>query len=106
MEARNSDFFYNLLMTGQTELYWQKVQGSHLSKEFKDLAEKLFSYDPNGRPTIDEIRQHPWMNMTDAIPFEQVRREIQMEISSKKHIAEEATILKPAKVLHRAKVLQ
>lgn len=46
------------------------------------------------------------MNMTDAIPFEQVRREIQIEISSKKHIAEEATILKPAKVSHRAKVLK
>jgi len=45
------------------------------------------------------------MNMSDAVPFEQVRREIQMEVSSKKHIAEEAAMLKPVKVQHR-KVLQ
>jgi len=84
MEARNSDYFYNLLLTGQTEIYWQKVQGTHLSSEFKDLMEKMFAHDANRRPTIDEIKDHPWMNSADALPFEQVRREIQMEVANKK----------------------
>merc|ERR1711976_281080 len=42
MEARPTDFFYNLLMNGQNEVYWQRVQGTHLSAEFKDLMERMF----------------------------------------------------------------
>mmetsp|Transcript_62321 Transcript_62321/g.86079 ORF Transcript_62321/g.86079 Transcript_62321/m.86079 type:complete len:148 (+) Transcript_62321:534-977(+) len=84
MEARNSDYFYNLLLTGQTDIYWQKVQGTNLSAEFRDLMEKMFSHDANRRPTLDEIRDHPWMNSADTMPFEQVRREIMMEVASKK----------------------
>lgn len=30
-EARPEEYFYNLLNTGQTDLYWQKVNGSNLS---------------------------------------------------------------------------
>lgn len=76
MESRSSDYFYNLLMTGQTDLYWQKVNGTHLSADFKDLIEKMLSYDANRRPTIDEIMQHPWMNAANAKPYEKVRTEI------------------------------
>ena len=50
-EARREEYFYNLLMTGQHELYFQKVNGQNLSDEFKDLALRLFSYDPDMRPT-------------------------------------------------------
>jgi serine/threonine protein kinase len=61
-EARTEEYFYNLLITGQSDMYFSKVNGMDLSVEFKDLIVSLFSYDPEKRPTIDQIRAHPWLN--------------------------------------------
>lgn len=52
-EARTEEYFYNLLCTGQTDLYFQKVNGQNMSAEFKDLILALFSYDPDKRPTLN-----------------------------------------------------
>ena len=41
--------------------YWEKVDGKNLSDDFKDLISKMFSYDGNKRPTISELKKHPWM---------------------------------------------
>jgi len=60
-EAKKDEYFYNLLLTGKLETYWKKVGGQKLSNDFKDLILKIFSYDGKKRPTIEEIRQHPWM---------------------------------------------
>jgi serine/threonine protein kinase len=59
-------------MTGQSEVYFSKLNGMDLSVEFKDLILSLFSYDPEKRPTIDQIREHPWLNKPD-FDFEQTR---------------------------------
>lgn len=64
-EARKEEFFYNMLMTGKYSEYWQKVQGNDLTKEFKDLIQKIFQYDGSKRPTIQEIFEHPWMKNLD-----------------------------------------
>jgi len=32
-----------------------------LSAEFMALVMSMLSHDPNRRPTIEEIRNHPWM---------------------------------------------
>jgi len=50
-----------LILKGDLETYWKKTGGQNLSPEFKDLIIKMFSYDGKQRPTIDEIRAHPWM---------------------------------------------
>jgi len=60
-EAKKDEYFYNLLLQGKVDHYWKKVGGSTLSPEFKDLILKCFSYDGKMRPTLDEIRKHPWM---------------------------------------------
>lgn len=60
-EARKEEYFYNLLLTGKTDTYFQKVNGTGLSEDFKDLILKLFSYNGAERPTIEQIRAHPWM---------------------------------------------
>ena len=31
------------------------------SDEFKDLFEKMMSFDPNLRPDLEEVLSHPWM---------------------------------------------
>lgn len=59
-EARLEEYFYNLITTGQTDLYFSKVSAGYLSPEFKDLVLSLFNYDPEKRPTISQIRSHPW----------------------------------------------
>lgn len=60
-EAVKHEFFYNLLYTEQFQLYFEKVNGSNLTSEFKDLFTKLMSYNPDERPTVSEIKAHPWM---------------------------------------------
>ena len=33
------------------------------SEEFKDLVLNMMSYNHKNRPTLEEIRNHPWMSM-------------------------------------------
>jgi serine/threonine protein kinase len=34
-EAKSDEYFYNLIITGQTELYFNKTKSTHLSNDFK-----------------------------------------------------------------------
>ena len=46
------------------EKYWKKVGlclGQPISEDFKDLYWKMVSSDPDSRPTINEILNHPWI---------------------------------------------
>jgi serine/threonine protein kinase len=52
-EARKEEYFYNLLLTGQIETYFEKVNGTGLSSDFKDMILKLFSYNGSDRYTVD-----------------------------------------------------
>jgi len=49
-------------MQEKLETYWKKVGGQNLSNEFKDLILKIFSFDGSKRPTIAELKAHPWVN--------------------------------------------
>lgn len=56
-----------MLLQGKVDYYWKKVGGERLSPEFKDLILSMFSYDPTKRPTIEQLKNHPWMQK----PFSQ-----------------------------------
>jgi len=60
-EAKKDEYFYNLILSGKLEHYWKKVGGQNLSPEFKDLILSMFSYDSSKRPTVEQLRNHPWM---------------------------------------------
>lgn len=60
-EAKKDEYFYNLILKGNLEQYWKKTGGQHLSDEFKGLILKMFSYEGKKRPTIEEVKNHPWM---------------------------------------------
>mmetsp|Transcript_5859 Transcript_5859/g.9449 ORF Transcript_5859/g.9449 Transcript_5859/m.9449 type:complete len:170 (-) Transcript_5859:468-977(-) len=60
-EAKKDEYFYNLILNNKLEQYWQKVGGQNLSEDFKDLILKMFNYDGSKRPTIEQIKNHPWM---------------------------------------------
>jgi len=51
-----------LLLTGQIETYFEKVNGTGLSSDFKDMILKLFSYNGSDRYTVDQLKSHPWLN--------------------------------------------
>jgi len=52
-EARSTDYWYNLIRTGQTEAYFNKVDKTNiLSAEFRDLIVAMFAEEGNRRPTI------------------------------------------------------
>lgn len=60
-EAKKDEYFYNLLLQGKLETYWKKVGGQSLSDDFKDLITSIFSYDGSKRPTLEQIKNHKWM---------------------------------------------
>jgi len=45
-EARKEEYFYKLLLTGKIDTYFEKVNGTGLTTDFKDLIISLFSYEP------------------------------------------------------------
>lgn len=53
-----------------------------MSDDFKDLIIKMFSYDGKDRPTIAEIRSHPWMQ--SGFDMKSVRHDILSEIAEKR----------------------
>ena len=59
--AVKSNCFFNLLMTDQLDLFFSSHKVTHLSANFKDLIVRMLAYDSKRRPTIDDIRNHPWM---------------------------------------------
>lgn len=81
-EAKRDEYFYNLILTGQIELYFEKVRGANLSAEFKDLILALFSYDPKQRPSIEAIKAHPWLS-DDSFNFEETRTQLQEALKAK-----------------------
>jgi len=60
-EAKKDEYFYNLILNNKLEQYWKKVGGQSLSADFKDLILKMFHYDGSKRPTIAELKAHPWL---------------------------------------------
>jgi serine/threonine protein kinase len=60
-EARKEEYFYNLLCQRNFSEYWTKVESTYLSAECRDLLQRMLAYNPDERPSIAEIRAHPWM---------------------------------------------
>jgi len=74
-EARKEEYFYSLLLNGQIDTYFSKTNGTNLSEDFKDLILKLFSYNGAERPTIEQIRAHPWMQ-SETFDMEATRTQL------------------------------
>lgn len=73
-EARKDEYFFNLLATGQHQKYFTKIKGDNLSDEFKDLIVRMLAYEGSSRPTLQEIKKHPWF--TQPYDKKKVRDEL------------------------------
>jgi serine/threonine protein kinase len=65
-KASKSDRRYKLIMRERYQEYWELNNHMELSAEFMALVMSMMSYDPNKRPTIEEIRDHPWMTKEEV----------------------------------------
>ena len=81
-EARREEFFYNLLLNGKIDTYFAKVNGTNLSADFKDLILKFFSFNGEERPTIEQVRAHPWMQ-SESFDLDATRARLLEELALK-----------------------
>lgn len=99
-EARKEEYFYNLLLQGKIDTYFHKVNGTGLSDDFKDLILRFFAYEGDQRPTIEQVRNHPWMQASN-FNFEQTRVNLLQQLAQKQQAQQaqaEQPMSKPAKV--------
>ena len=64
---------YKLIVYKNYDKYWSFIEKylniRDLDENFKNLFLKLVAYNPEERPTIEEIKNHEWMqNVTNATP--------------------------------------
>eukprot|EP00826_Nyctotherus_ovalis_P015754 TRINITY_DN14504_c0_g1_i4.p1 TRINITY_DN14504_c0_g1~~TRINITY_DN14504_c0_g1_i4.p1 ORF type:complete len:314 (-),score=78.77 TRINITY_DN14504_c0_g1_i4:177-1118(-) len=92
-KASIQDKWYRMLCL-DNEKFWitaeHKKPAGIFTKEFKDLINKLLSYKPDLRPSIKEMRAHPWLRGAE-MPVEKVKQEMdgrhaQLEILSNRKV--------------------
>jgi len=74
LSADEDDYYYSKIISGDIAAYFESVdKNNSLSPEFKDLVARLFSNDASERPSIAEIRSHPWMSLDVVRPTEETK---------------------------------
>ena len=74
LNADENDYYYSKIISGDIDTYFAEVDNSNsLSPEFRDLISKLFSYDASKRPSIAEIRAHPWLQLGENRSVEETK---------------------------------
>ena len=83
-EARRTDQWYGMLVKKQYDRYFMSVDRKRtLSDEFKELILKTFSEDGSQRPSLEQIRDHPWMTCEQE-EENQIRESMCMELLGQK----------------------
>ena len=81
MRAKLNDTYYQKIFRKDIKLYWKivelqiKAKGIILSKEFKDLYIKMITYNPDSRPTAEEVLNHPWFNEINELKKDEKKME-------------------------------
>ena len=55
------DKYYDMIKNRRYEAYFKAVDSTNVSDEFKDLIVRLLDYVPSKRPTVAQIRAHPFL---------------------------------------------
>lgn len=75
INANKGDRYYSKVLTENWEGLWELYETSNtsdvpFSDDFKDLFQRLINANPDARPTLEEIRSHPWLNGPTSSPQE------------------------------------
>lgn len=84
INANKADRYYSKVIAENWDELWDMYEHSNtsdvpFSSEFKDLFQRLINASPDQRPSIEEIRNHDWMNGPMA-----TLQEIQEEFDNRK----------------------
>ena len=93
-EATKKDGLYCYIMAKRIKRYWAKIENKipPVSEEFKDLFIKMVAFDPNERPTIEEILKGDWMKEIRELKEEQIKlleNEIREEFLKREDVVKE-----------------
>lgn len=64
--ASARDPHYKLISTNRVDVFWKvhtkRKEGGldYFSEEFRDLVASMLAYNPHERPSLAEIKEHPW----------------------------------------------
>jgi serine/threonine protein kinase len=82
------DHFYILIAKNDYEGYWSKRNlKMNVSEEFKSLFFNMIAYEYTQRPSIDEIKEHPW-----------IKKYKQHEQINQSHLTKEMSIIEKIKI--------
>ncbi|CAI2366735.1 unnamed protein product [Moneuplotes crassus] len=90
-ESKSTDPHYKTFPGNRKDLFWRfhtkRREGGleFFSDDFRDLISSLLSVDPHVRPSMAEIRAHPWYN--GPVPTQE---EVQEEMEKRKQIIDES----------------
>ena len=87
-EATLKDRFYLCIASCHLARFWKIIplNGLNLSQSFKDLFIRMVAYNPNKRPTINQILNDKWMNEINNLNNEQIialENEVRQEFNNR-----------------------
>lgn len=59
-KAEISDSYYRLIASNRADVFWKYCQSFNLSEELKELITSMLNPLPTLRPSIADIKSHPW----------------------------------------------
>lgn len=88
-QATSTDPFYSYVIKNDYEGYWAK-RGlkQKLSYNFKSLLFNLIAFDYAQRPTIDEVRQHPWLQELSGMDIDSLKLKLRDDFYKRKQIVD------------------
>ena len=77
-QAIEYDYNYKNFVSYDYESFWKKIEAKlgNVTNDFKSLVTLLLSYNPSQRPTICEIKNHPWY-LSKCVTKEQMNEEFE-----------------------------
>jgi serine/threonine protein kinase len=99
-KAHISDPMYKMIAKGEYENYWKVMSAkiNPVSDDLKSLLNLILAFDPLQRPSISEIKFHPWTLGSTA-----TNQELQKEFEERKEIVVQLKALEAAQEKTRKK---
>jgi serine/threonine protein kinase len=88
VRAEEEDRYYRKIIAGNWDKFWRIYHDEPFSEDFKDLFMQMVDPDPDVRPTLQEIKDHPWFNgpvaTHEEIKTEFLKRQAQLLLTRQK----------------------
>ena len=91
-KAAVNDPYYKLLKDKNYATFWKahsrRRPVNYFSDTFKNVFEKMVAFNPNERPNMKEIAEHPWVN-NEVCTQAEIKQEFEVRLQKLSQILEE-----------------